>query len=71
MREVAHSLKKHWDSIAAAIKHGISNALIEGLNSKIETAKRDACSFRNKGMFRTVILFHCGKLDMNPEAASP
>jgi len=64
MRKVAHSLKKHWDGIAAAIKNGISNALTEGLNSKIETVKRDACGFRNKAMFRTAILFHCGKLDM-------
>ena len=70
MRKVAHSLKKHWNGIAAAIKHGISNALTEGLNSKIETVKRDACGFRNKAMFRIAILFHCGKLDMNPEPAS-
>ena len=64
-------IEKTLDGIAAAIKHDISNALTEGLNSKIETVKRDACGFRNKGMFRTAILFHCGKLDMNPEAASP
>eukprot|EP00828_Plagiopyla_frontata_P013863 TRINITY_DN1835_c0_g3_i2.p1 TRINITY_DN1835_c0_g3~~TRINITY_DN1835_c0_g3_i2.p1 ORF type:complete len:125 (-),score=1.05 TRINITY_DN1835_c0_g3_i2:222-596(-) len=70
MQKVAHSLKKHWNGIAAAIKHDISNALTEGLNSKIETIKRDACGFRNKGMFRTAILFHCGRLDMNPEATS-
>jgi len=67
IRKVAHSLKNHWNGIAAAIKHGISNALTEGINSKIEAVKRDACGFRNKYNFMIAIMFHCGKLDMSPE----
>jgi transposase len=67
LRKAANSLKSHWAGIAAAIKHGISNALTEGINSKIEAVKRDACGFRNKGNFMTAIMFHCGKLDLSPE----
>lgn len=48
---------------------GISNALTEEINSKIETIKRAACGYRNKENFRTAILFHCGKLNMLPEIA--
>ena len=47
--------------------NGISNSATEGLNSKIEVIKRSACGYRNKGNFRTGILFHCGKLDLMPK----
>lgn len=67
IRKAAHTLKRHWDGIEAAIKHGLSNAATEGLNSKIETIKRSACGFRNKEKFREAILFHCGKLDLLPD----
>lgn len=69
IRKAAHTLKRHWDGILAAITNGISNALTEGLNSKIETIKRGACGYRNKGNFRIAILFHCGKLDLLPPVA--
>lgn len=69
IRKAAHTLKRHWDGILAAITLGISNALTEGINSKIETIKRGACGYRNKENFRIAILFHCGKLDMHPEPA--
>lgn len=66
MQKAAHTLKRHCEGIFAALRHGVSNALTEGINNKIESIKRDACGFRNKESFRTAILFHCGKLDMMP-----
>ena len=67
--KAAHTLKTHCEGIFSAIELGISNALTEGMNNKIESVKRDACGFRNKDSFRTAILFHCGKLDMMPQIA--
>lgn len=64
--EAARTLKRHFYGICNAVEFGITNALTEGLNSKIETIKRAACGFRNKETFKNVILFHCGKLDLMP-----
>ena len=69
MAKAAHTLKNHFYGIVAAIEHGVSNALTEGLNSKIEAVKRSACGFKNKESLRNAILFHCGKLNLLPEAA--
>ena len=66
LQKAAHTLKRHCEGIFAAIEHGISNALTEGINNKIESVKRDACGFRSKESFHAAILFHCGKLDMMP-----
>ena len=65
--KAAKTLKRHLEGIVNAVLHGITNALTEGLNSKIEAIKRNACGFRNKQNFRTAVLFHCGKLDMMPK----
>lgn len=64
--KAAKTLKNHLEGIVNAVLYGITNALTEGLNSKIEAIKRSACGFRNKQNFRTAVLFHCGKLDMMP-----
>ncbi|MBE6373735.1 MAG: transposase [Lentisphaerae bacterium] len=58
---------RHWAGIQAPVMNGISNSAAEGLNSKIEFIKRSACGYRNKDIFRTAILFHCGKLNLMPE----
>ena len=64
--KVAKTLKSHYHGLMNAIEFGITNALAEGLNSKIESVKRMACGYKNKAHFRIAILFHCGKLDMLP-----
>ena len=66
IRKAAHTLKNHWKGIKNAIVNKISNAVVEGLNSKIEKVKRDAFGFRSIAKFRTAILFHCGGLDLHP-----
>lgn len=40
----------------------ITNAVSEGLNSKIQTIKKMAYGFRNPEHFKTAIYFHCGGL---------
>ena len=46
------------------LKHQVSNAMSEGLNSKIQLLKATARGFRSFESYRTRILFYCGKLDM-------
>jgi transposase len=64
--EAAKTLKRHLDGILAYLKHHITNAATEGLNSKIQSVKADARGFRNFQNYRIAILFHCGKLSLYP-----
>lgn len=64
--KVAKMLKRHLDGLLAYCKHKISNAVTEGLNSKIQAIKANARGFRNFEHYRIAILFGCGKLSMLP-----
>ena len=64
--EVAHMIKRHLDNMVTYIKHRITNAVTEGLNSKIQSIKSNARGFRNFRSYRIRILFFCGKLDLYP-----
>jgi len=66
MAEVSKMLKRHLDNILTYLKHRITNAVTEGLNSKIQQVKSVARGFRNFENYRIAILFYCGKLDMYP-----
>ncbi len=46
--------------------HGITNAVAEGLNSKIMSIKRRVGGYRNRENFKTAIYFYCGGLDLYP-----
>jgi hypothetical protein len=47
------------------LKHKITNAASEGLNSKIQLYKASARGFHSFLSYRTRILFFCGKLDLD------
>lgn len=64
--KVARMLKRHIDNILTYLRHPITNAVTEGLNSKIQTIKANARGFRSFENYRTRILFFCGKLDLYP-----
>jgi transposase len=64
--EVAQMLKRHLDNLLTYLKHHITNAVTEGLNSKIQSLKSAARGFRNFRNYRIRILFFCGKLDLYP-----
>ncbi len=68
MIEAARMIKRHLGGVLNYIRHRVTNALAEGINSKIETIKKRACGFRNREHFKTAILFHCGGLDLYPES---
>ena len=64
MIEVKDMLNRHRDNLLNYFKHRVSNAVSEGLNSKIQTIKASARGFHKFESYRTRILFYCGKLDM-------
>jgi transposase len=64
--EVAQMLQRHLDNLVTYLRHQITNAVTEGLNSKIQNLKAAARGFRNFRNYRIRILFFCGKLDLYP-----
>ena len=66
IRKVARMLKKHLENILTYFESYITNAVSEGLNSKIQTIKANARGFRNFENYRASILFFCGKLELSP-----
>jgi transposase len=64
--EVAQMLKRHLDNLLTYLKHHITNAVTEGLNSKIQSLKAAARGFRSFRNYRIRILFFCGKLNLYP-----
>jgi transposase len=66
MIEAARMLKRRLENILTYLRHRITNAASESINSKIQWVKYTARGFRNKRNFQTAIYFHCGGLDMAP-----
>ena len=64
--EVAQMLKRHLENLLTYLKHPITNAVTEGLNSNLQSLKSAARGFRNFPNYRIRILFFCGKLDLYP-----
>lgn len=67
MIAVARMLKRHLPHIITYLKHHVTNAVAEGINSKVQQIKSAARGFRSFDNFRVAILFYCGKLDMYPQ----
>jgi transposase len=66
MIQVARMLQRHLKHLLTYLRHRITNAVTEGLNSKIQSLKSAARGFRSFQNYRTRILFFCGKLDLYP-----
>lgn len=64
--KVARMIKRHLENILTYLRHPITNAVTEGLNSKIQLLKSNARGFRSFQNYRTRILFFCGKLTLHP-----
>ena len=63
-------LRDRLDNVLTYLKHGVTNAVSEGLNSRIQWVKATARGFRNQQNFITAIYFHCGGLDLDSETAA-
>lgn len=68
MIDVARMLKRRFENVITYLQHRITNATSESLNAKIQWVKYTARGFRNKQNFIDAIYFHCGGLDLAPQA---
>jgi transposase len=59
-------LSHFFGGISTWWRHPITNAVSEGLNSKIQSIKSAARGFHSFASYRIRILFFCGKLDLKP-----
>jgi transposase len=66
IKKIARTLKAHLGNLLNYFAYPITNAVTEGLNSKIQQLKSNARGFRSFLNYRTRILFFCGKLDLLP-----
>ena len=66
MKKVARMLKERLGNVVTWWRHPITNAVSEGLNSKIQSIKSAARGFHSFASYRIRILFFCGKLDLKP-----
>lgn len=56
------SIRKHFRGIAEHIRSQLTNGILEGINSKIQTIKRVAKGFRYTDNFKKMILFVFGTI---------
>jgi transposase len=66
MIDKARMLAARLVNVLTYLKHPVTNAGSESINSKIQWVKYTARGFRNFQNFVTAIYFHCGGLDMAP-----
>jgi transposase len=67
LKAVAKSIKERLTNVVSYCVHRITNAVAEGMNSKIMSIKRRVGGFRNRENFKTAIFFYCGGLSLYPQ----
>jgi transposase len=60
--KVANMIKAHWSGIINYIESKINNGILEGINAKIQLAKKRARGYKNTQNFIHMIYFIAGKL---------
>lgn len=66
---VARTLRKEREGVLDWWRRGSANAILEGLNSVIQSAKRAARGFRNTGYFETLLFLRLGRLGFSAQLA--
>lgn len=66
MKKVARTIKERLANVVSYCTHRITNAVAEGMNSKIMAIKRRVGGFRNIENFKIAVFFYCGGLDLYP-----
>ena len=64
--KTAKNIQHKLHNVLTYFTHRITNAVAEGLNSKIQTIKKAAYGFRSFENLKTAIFFHCGGLRLYP-----
>ncbi len=64
-KKFSRTVKAHWSGIIHFVESRITNGILEGINSKVQLAKRRARGYRNIDNFINMVYFLCGKLKFN------
>lgn len=64
IKDVARTIKRHWDGILAWFDSRIANGLIEGINSLVQAAKAKARGYRTLRNLKAITYLIAGKLDL-------
>ncbi|WP_419194894.1 transposase [Novipirellula herctigrandis] len=64
LKKVARTIRDRLANGMSYCTHGITNAVAEGINSKIMSIKPRVGGYRDRENFKTVICFYCGGLDL-------
>ena len=70
MIAAAKLIARHLPNVLTYFMHRVTNAVAEGLNSKIATVQKRACGYRNRDHFKIAVYFHCGGLNLYPARAT-
>jgi transposase len=63
--EVAKTIKAHWKGIINFARTKITNGVLEGINSLVQSAKNSARGFRTTKNLILIIYLRLGKLQFN------
>lgn len=63
--KAANTIRAHWSGIVNYARTKITNGILEGINSKIQLAKKRARGYRNIDNFISMALFVSGKMNFN------
>ena len=64
MIDAAHTIKNHWHGVLRWFHSGLSNGVLEGINSLIQAAKARARGFRSTKNLITLVYLIAGKLNL-------
>lgn len=67
LKKVAKTIRERLANVVSYCTHRITNAVAEGINSKIMAIKRRVGGYRNRENFKTAIYFYCGGLQLYPQ----
>lgn len=64
IKQLAKTIRNHWNGILNFFDSYISNGIIEGLNNKIKTAMRRTYGFKTFEYLRVIIFLVAGKIPL-------
>jgi transposase len=70
MEQAAKTIRRHWDGVIQYFHSGVTNAILESINSRIQVARARARGYRNKDYMISMLYLIAGKLDLIPATHS-
>lgn len=65
-RLAAKLIARHLPNVLTYFMHCITDAIAEGLNSKIATVQKRPCGYCTSTIFKIAVYFHCDGLNLYP-----